>query len=135
MRMVFADSGYWVALLYPRDQHHATAKAVAAGLGQVSIVTTHMVLAEAFNAMAQLGEGGVAAMSPNCWKTLRTTLTSKSYRRLKRNSGLRWSGTPRGVTSRGASRTVRAFWSWRSVASPRRWLMTGTSSRRASSPC
>ena len=58
MRMVFADSGYWVALLYPRDQHHATAKTVAAGLGQVSIVTTHMVLAEAFNAMAKSGEGG-----------------------------------------------------------------------------
>ena len=58
MRTVFADSGYWVALLYPRDQHHATATAVAAGLGQVSIVTTQMVLTEAFNAMAKSGEGG-----------------------------------------------------------------------------
>ncbi len=57
MRTVFADSGYWIALLYPRDQHHATATAVADGLGQVSIVTTHMVLAEAFNAMAKSGEG------------------------------------------------------------------------------
>jgi len=58
MRTVFADSGYWVSLLYPRDQHHATATAVAAGLGQVSIVTTQMVLTEAFNAMARSGEGG-----------------------------------------------------------------------------
>ena len=58
MRTVFADSGYWVALLYPRDQHHATATAVAAGLGQVSIVTTQMVLTEVLNAMAKSGEGG-----------------------------------------------------------------------------
>lgn len=58
MRTVFADSGYWISLLYPRDQHHATATAVAAGLGQVSIVTTQMVLTEAFNAMARSGEGG-----------------------------------------------------------------------------
>lgn len=58
MRTVFADSGYWIALLYPRDQHHTTAAAVAAGLGQVSIVTTQMALTEAFNAMAKSGEGG-----------------------------------------------------------------------------
>lgn len=58
MRTVFADSGYWISLLYPRDQHHATATEVAAGLGQVSIVTTQMVLTEAFNAMARSGEGG-----------------------------------------------------------------------------
>ena len=58
MRTLFADSGYWVALLYPRDQHHLTATAVAAGLGEVSIVTTQMALTEAFNAMPRTGEGG-----------------------------------------------------------------------------
>ena len=58
MRTLFADSGYWVALLYSRDQHHAKAAAVAVGLGKVSIVTTQMVLTEAFNAMARTGEGG-----------------------------------------------------------------------------
>ncbi len=58
MRTLFADSGYWVALLYSRDQHHARATAVAVRLGKVSIVTTQMVLTEAFNAMAGTGEGG-----------------------------------------------------------------------------
>ena len=58
MRTFFADSGYWVALLYSRDQHYARATAVAVGLGEVSIVTTQMVLTEAFNAMARTGEGG-----------------------------------------------------------------------------
>ena len=58
MRTLFADSGYWVALLSPRDQHHAAATSVAAGLEEASIVTTQMALTEAFNAMARAGEGG-----------------------------------------------------------------------------
>ena len=58
MRTLFADSGYWLALIYPRDQHHVGAAALAAGMGQVSIVTTQMVLTEVFNAMARTVEGG-----------------------------------------------------------------------------
>ena len=57
-RTLFADSGYWVAFLHPGDQHHARATAMAARLGQVSIVTTQMALTEVFNAMARTGEGG-----------------------------------------------------------------------------
>lgn len=57
-RTLFADSGYWVAFLYPRDQHHARATAEANELGQVSIVTTQMALTEVFNAMARTGEAG-----------------------------------------------------------------------------
>ena len=56
MRTLFADSGYWIALLYPRDQVHERANAVAAGLGTVEIVTTQMVLAEAFNHLSRQGE-------------------------------------------------------------------------------
>lgn len=58
MRTLFADSGYWIALLYPRDQHHARATVIAAELGQAKVVTTQMVLAETFNALASSGEGG-----------------------------------------------------------------------------
>lgn len=46
MPVVFADSGYWIGLLHPRDQMHERIKAVAAGLESVSIITTQMVLAE-----------------------------------------------------------------------------------------
>ena len=49
MRTLFADSGYWIALLYPSDQLHQRASAVAAGLGDVKVVTTQMVLVEVFN--------------------------------------------------------------------------------------
>ncbi len=49
MRTLFADSGHWIALLHPRDQMHEQAKAVAASLGPVAIVTTQMALAEALN--------------------------------------------------------------------------------------
>ena len=54
-RAVFADTGYWFALLHPRDQHHAKSMEVGAWLGQTSIVTTQMVLIEVFNAMANMG--------------------------------------------------------------------------------
>ena len=57
-RAVFADTGYWFALLHPGDQHHARSVEVTAGLGQASIVTTQMVLIEVFNAMAATGAVG-----------------------------------------------------------------------------
>ena len=56
MRTVFADSGHWIALLHPRDQLHQQAKAVAAGLGSVMIVTTQMTLTEALNHLSREGE-------------------------------------------------------------------------------
>lgn len=46
MRTVFADTGYWVALLNPRDQLHGKARSVSASLGQTRIVTSEMVLDE-----------------------------------------------------------------------------------------
>ena len=55
-RMLFADSGHWIALLHPRDQMHERAKLVAAGLGPVAIVTTQMALAEELNHLSREGE-------------------------------------------------------------------------------
>lgn len=46
MRTVFADTGYWFALLNPKDQLHGKAKSVSATLGRVRIVTSEMVLDE-----------------------------------------------------------------------------------------
>ena len=56
MRTLFADSGHWIALLHPRDQTHERAKAVAARLGPVAIVTTQMALVEALNHLSGGGE-------------------------------------------------------------------------------
>ena len=46
MRTVFADTGYWVALLNPHDQLHDKANSVSTSLGQTRIVTSEMVLDE-----------------------------------------------------------------------------------------
>ena len=53
--MVFADAGYWIALWNSRDSLHQMAIGVADGLGTTNILTTHMVLTEALDAMAGMG--------------------------------------------------------------------------------
>ena len=58
MRTIFADAGYWIALLSPRDQHHARATVAAAELGEAKVVTTQMVLAETYNGLAKSGVEG-----------------------------------------------------------------------------
>lgn len=55
MGAVFADAGYWIALLNPRDRLHATARALAADSTLDLIVTTQMVLTETLNLMGSMG--------------------------------------------------------------------------------
>ena len=49
MRVVFADTGYWVALLNPRDELHNKATELSKSLNPVHIVTSEMVLTEVLN--------------------------------------------------------------------------------------
>jgi predicted nucleic acid-binding protein len=56
MRRVFADAGYWIALLNPKDGLHAKAIEVSATLGRSRIVTSEMVLTEVLNAFAAKGD-------------------------------------------------------------------------------
>ena len=53
MKVVFADTGYWVAVLNPKDQLHERAKEVSKGLGQVRILTSEMVLNELLAALSK----------------------------------------------------------------------------------
>lgn len=57
MRHVFADTGYWIAILNPRDQLHERAKSASARLRQerVILVTTEMILVEFANYYAERG--------------------------------------------------------------------------------
>ena len=55
MRTLFADSGYWIALLHPGDRLHEQARALTAGLGSATIVTTQMALTEVLNHLAGRG--------------------------------------------------------------------------------
>jgi len=49
MKVLFADSFYWVALLDPRDQWHQRARNFSRNLKSVSFVTTDEVLTEFLN--------------------------------------------------------------------------------------
>jgi predicted nucleic acid-binding protein len=49
MRIVFADTCYWIALLNPRDQLYDKAVSVSRGLGEARISTTDEVLTELLN--------------------------------------------------------------------------------------
>ena len=50
MSEVFADSSYWIGLLYRRDQLHGRVGAIKPKLQSVRVVTSEMVLTEIFNA-------------------------------------------------------------------------------------
>ncbi len=56
MRRVFADTGYWVALLNPRDQLHEKAQDLSRKMGEICIVTSEMVLAEVLNDFSKRGD-------------------------------------------------------------------------------
>lgn len=54
MKVVFADTGYWVAVLNPKDDWNTRANEVSRSLGKVRIVTTEMVLAELLAALSKV---------------------------------------------------------------------------------
>jgi len=56
MKNVFADTGYWIALVNPRDNLRQKAMAVSKALGSVRVVTSELVLAELLNTFAGRGE-------------------------------------------------------------------------------
>ena len=49
MTAVFADTGYWFAIITPDDELHEQAMSVRTSLGNREIVTTHLVLNEVLN--------------------------------------------------------------------------------------
>lgn len=54
MRTVFADTGYWEAVLNPNDKLHEPARAASVALGKARLVTTEMVLSELLAALSKL---------------------------------------------------------------------------------
>ena len=55
MKVVFADSGFWIAFVNPRDQLHERSQTVYRSLGPHRLVTSEMVLVEVFNGLATRG--------------------------------------------------------------------------------
>ncbi len=56
MRFIFADTGYWVALLNPGDNLHKKAIQLAQSLQPIHIVTSEVVLTEVLNDFSKRGE-------------------------------------------------------------------------------
>jgi uncharacterized protein len=56
MRIVFADTGYWVALLNPHDNLHEKAIHLSKTIQPAHIVTTEMVLTEVLNDFSDRGD-------------------------------------------------------------------------------
>ena len=55
MERVFADTGYWIALLNPRDDLHQKASATSRDYSPNQIVTSEMVLTEFLNSFSDYG--------------------------------------------------------------------------------
>lgn len=56
MKLVFADTVYWVALINPNDQWHGPALSAEALLHDVRLVTTDVILIEVLNFFAEHGK-------------------------------------------------------------------------------
>jgi predicted nucleic acid-binding protein len=55
MKTVFADTGYWIALLDPQDTLHSKAINLSSASIQLQIVTSEMVLTEILNHFSKRG--------------------------------------------------------------------------------
>jgi len=55
MKTVFADTGYWIALLDPQDTLHSKAINLSITFTQVQIYTSEMVLTEILNHFSKRG--------------------------------------------------------------------------------
>jgi uncharacterized protein len=55
MKTVFADTGYWIALLDPQDTLHSKAINLSVTFTQVQIYTSEMVLTEILNHFSKRG--------------------------------------------------------------------------------
>jgi hypothetical protein len=55
VKLVFADTLYWGAILHPRDQYRSQAIRSRQALGEVRLVTTDEVLTELLDGLAPRG--------------------------------------------------------------------------------
>ncbi|UBF25269.1 PIN domain-containing protein [Kovacikia minuta CCNUW1] len=58
MKQIFADTGYWIALIYPSDTLHSAAQSLHRSITAQNprIITSEMVLTEFLNFFSGLGE-------------------------------------------------------------------------------
>jgi uncharacterized protein len=57
MKAVFADTSYWIALLYPPDHLHAKVTSMSGDISTMRLVTSEMVLTELLNTFSNASPG------------------------------------------------------------------------------
>ncbi|HEX5177527.1 MAG TPA: hypothetical protein VFV83_10880, partial [Chthoniobacteraceae bacterium] len=118
VRTIFADSGYWIAILSPKDTLHDKALSVSRSLGPSLLVTTEMVLSEVAAFFSDKGEHLRAAAAalirsirqdPNIRLVPQTSLQFQNalalYEQVSRTKIGAWSIAPRSKSSRELSIT------------------------------
>jgi uncharacterized protein len=101
VKIVFADTGYWEALLNPNDKLHTKAMEISASLGKVRQITSEMVLDELLAALSKVpvrpyAIQGVDAIrrNPNVEVVPQTSLQfSRSFDLYRRVADKDWSLT------------------------------------------
>ncbi len=101
MKWVFADTGYWVAVLNPKDDWKVKAEAASRSLGKVRIVTTETVLDELLAALSKVPVRAVAIRgveairsNPNIEVVPQTSLQfSEAFEAYRRMTDKEWSLT------------------------------------------
>lgn len=101
MKVVFADTGYWEAVLNPNDKLHAKAQEASVALGKVRLLTTEMVLDELLAALSKVpvrpfAIRGVEAIrsNPNVEVVPQTSLQfSTAFDRFRSMADKEWSLT------------------------------------------
>lgn len=89
MRVVFADTVYWVAITNPRDALHLAATEMGSRLGAYRFVTSEIVLVEVLNAMS--GDGNhLRCAAADLAQEIMTIHPSNWSLRLRSSSGTLW---------------------------------------------
>lgn len=81
MKTLFADTGYWIALLYPGDELHQRAITLTTEVGPCHIVTTQMILVEFLSFAADMdfyGKTLALNLIRNLTDNLNATVISQS---------------------------------------------------------
>lgn len=101
MKVVFVDTGHWIAVLNPKDDWNARAISASRALGKVRLLTTEMVLDELLAALSKLSVRplvirGVEAIrsNPNIEVVPQTSLQfSEAFDVYRRMTDKEWSLT------------------------------------------
>ena len=125
MKVVFADTSYWIALINPREALHAKATALARKFASHRVVTSEMVCVELLNSFSSAGthlRGAAVALVV----ALRQSRSGLVWPQTRNNFRKPCSGTRKCKTRTGVSPIAQVSRSWILKEFVKRSPVTGT---------